>query len=257
MGNIGVALGNIDIGIGPALVILGLFSLLGIVGIVWLYVWANRSTTKTRKSVEQWAVQQGWGLSTDASLPFDDELPGRRGRAKLLMHSTVNGRPVAVADYYYDTTESFGSDGDSREVTKSVWVMAVRLPRSYPLLSLERRPGPVSRAFDIVLTVLSPVAMLLGKGLGVLKNKVFGPGPVSVALGYPPFDDKFVIKASDPELARRLFGPTLVAEHVAGRVPMWSLLGPDLFTWTNQIKDGQEMSAKVAGLLRVADLLGR
>jgi hypothetical protein len=59
-------------------------------------------------------------------------------------------------------------------------------------------------------------------------------------------------------LARSLLGPTLIHEHLAGRVPAWSLAGQDLLTWrSGAISDPNQIPGMTAGLIRVAELLGR
>jgi hypothetical protein len=57
---------------------------------------------------------------------------------------------------------------------------------------------------------------------------------------------------------RTLVGPALINEHLAGRVPAWSLAGPDLVMWQDgRINDPLQIEAMAGQLVRVADLLGR
>jgi hypothetical protein len=50
----------------------------------------------------------------------------------------------------------------------------------------------------------------------------------------------------------------LIAEHVAGRVPGWSLADRDLLTWrSGQIRSPDQIGMLAAPLVRVAQLLGR
>jgi hypothetical protein len=55
-----------------------------------------------------------------------------------------------------------------------------------------------------------------------------------------------------------LFGPALTGEHLAGRLPLWSLSDGVLLTHrTGRVKDPSGAPAMAAPLVRVADLLGR
>ena len=219
------------------LAILVIFCLLApfliIGGVVWLYVRSSQNEKKRVKSVEHWAIRNGWDLSRDTSLPFQDDLPGLRFRNRwvpLLLSSTVNGRPVAVADYTYMKTDTSGSETSS-EVRDTTMVTAVRLPRSYPHVSVRlRRGGAFSEAIDKVFEPVGKVFKALNP-MTYVEEKVYGPDPVRLQLGHPQFDEKFEVHSSDPEFARRLIGPMLVAEHVADRVPTWTVVGEDLFTW--------------------------
>lgn len=51
------------------------------------------------------------------------------------------------------------------------------------------------------------------------------------ATGHEEFDRRFQVKAQHPELAKTLLGPVLVAEHLAGRAPAWSITGDTLLAW--------------------------
>jgi hypothetical protein len=55
-------------------------------------------------------------------------------------------------------------------------------------------------------------------------------GDSTAATGNKAFDQQFVIRTVDPALARALIGPALVAEHLTGRIPYWTLTGHDLPT---------------------------
>jgi hypothetical protein len=89
-----------------------------------------------------------------------------------------------------------------------------------------------------------------------LGRAVFGGN--ATATGHDAFDRKFRIQIEDPALTRTVFGPELIAEHLAGRAPAWSLAGQDLLTWqAGRIKVPDQIVALAARLVRVAELLGR
>jgi hypothetical protein len=59
-------------------------------------------------------------------------------------------------------------------------------------------------------------------------------------------------------LAHSLLGPALITEHLAGRVPEWSLADRDLLTWQyGYISSPAQIVTFAAPLVRVAQLLGR
>jgi hypothetical protein len=101
-----------------------------------------------------------------------------------------------------------------------------------------------------------PVEVAARHGLSKLGRALFGDRPT--ALGYEPFDRVFRIAAKDPAAARQLVGPVLAGEHIAGRVPPWSLRGVELLTYqSGHLTDPARVPDLAAPLVRVATLLGR
>jgi hypothetical protein len=145
-----------------------------------------------------------------------------------------------VAEYSYTRrSTSTTRDADVSSSTRSdsttyhFVVVVVRLPRPGPSMAVESRHA-LSR---------------LGRAL-------FGDRPT--AIGNEEFDRAFRIDAEDPAAARRLVGPALAAEHVAGAVPSWSLHGNELLTYESGRLDGPDSApGRAAPLIRVAQLLGR
>jgi hypothetical protein len=81
-----------------------------------------------------------------------------------------------------------------------------------------------------------------------LGRALFGTGS---ATGNAEFDKRFTV-AGDP-LA---LPPALVAAHLAGAVPGWSLYGTDLMTWRQgRIADPAQIFQLAAPLFPVADHL--
>ncbi|MGE7002961.1 hypothetical protein ACQKHK_12560 [Staphylococcus capitis] len=218
--------------------------------LVALAIWGYLRDRRRQDAIIRWAARSGWTIQKDAQVPFLNRLPGyERRKISLLLHSTISGRPVAVAEYSW-TRANPGSSyadagdgildslvpdlfGDPSLNSHHFVVTAVRLPRPYPPLSVARRRH----------------------GLYGLRQKMAGGKAVS--LDYPPFDDKFRVTTNQQELARRLLGPTLVAEHVDGRLPTWSVVDHDLISWRpGRLDDPEKIPEEIAPLLRVADLLG-
>lgn len=112
-------------------------------------------------------------------------------------------------------------------------VTAVRLTASYPPLAVQPRGG-----------------------LSRLGRAMFGDN--AAATGYDTFDRQFRVHTRDPAYARTLVGLALIAEHLAGRVPEWSLAGYDLLAWqSGHLSDPHQIPTLAARLVRVAELLGR
>ena len=220
-----------------------------------------RSDAQDEAAVERWAAQNGWGVSRDVSLPFEVGGPeDGQGQAAILLHTSVNGRPVAVADYWYRRWHnSWDSEANNRRQMVRRTVTTVRLPQSYPRVRVKRRTsGGALKGFGAVLGQIGFASDPVNSALGALQRKILGPKTVEVTLGYPPFDQQFEIEATDADVARRLIGRPLVDELVAGRGPTWTLQGQDLYTLQGSspiVLD--EIQGLLSSLLRVAELLGR
>jgi hypothetical protein len=209
----------------------------------------------------QWAARNGWSMSKDVSVPF--ELGGPedgQGHAAILLHTTVDGRPVAVADHWYRRWHnSWDTEVSQRKVMARHTVTMVRLSQSYPRRSVKLRGG--GGAWGAVSTVLGGIGAAsdpVNAVLSGIQRRLFAPRTVGLTLGHPAFDEKFEIVATDPDVARSLVGPMLAEEHAAGRAPTWTIQGSDLYTLQGSspmVPD--EIPARLSALLRVADLLGR
>ena len=217
--------------LAPALCVLA-----GVAGVSLLVVAIVVAVMRERdrqRRIRHWAARHGWQVAVHPAVDWAAQLPGgRRGRVYLLVSAMVGGRYVGVADYAY-TTESSNSDGSSSRTTHRFIVTAVRLDARYPPVAVQPR-GALSR---------------FGRSL-------FGDN--AAATGHDAFDRQFRVRTKEPGLARALLSPTLIHEHLAGRVPAWSLAGQDLLTWrSGAISDPNQIPGMTAGLIRVADLLGR
>jgi hypothetical protein len=195
----------------------------------------DRSGSKRVERIRQWAAGRGWTVTERPAVEWAVRLPGeklpgenRRG-VSLLVSGMVDGWAVGVADYSYEEQTNDGP------VTYHFVVTSVRLDEPYPPLAVRPR-GALARS-------------RLGRA-------VFGAD--ATATGHEAFDRKFRVQIEDPAPARTLLGPKLIAEHLAGRAPAWSLDGQDLLTWqAGRIKDPDQIPALASRLVRVAELLGR
>ena len=219
------------------------------------------SDKQDEAAAQQWAAQNGWAVQHDVSLPFEIGGPeDGQGQAAFLLHTTVNGTPVAVADYWYRRWHnSWDSDLNNRRQMVRRTVTTMRLQQSYPRMSVKRRTGGGGwGAFNAVFGAIGAASDPVNAALGSFQRKVLGPRTEELTLGYPPFDKEFEIQATDPDLARRLIGRPLVDEHVAGRAPTWTVQGQDLYTLQGSSPIvPEEIPAQLSSLLLVANLLGR
>jgi len=208
----------------------GLLTLIVIAGVV-----ASRRERDRQEALQRWAVQYGWQVARRPAIDWGRRMPGRnKGGVTLALSGSIDGRPVTIGEYYYThTTSSRNSDGTSSSSTTTYHyvLMVVRLSRPGPTIAVFRR-GAMSR---------------FGRSLS---------GDRATAIGDEPFDSAYRVAADEARLVRSVLGRNLVAEHVAGRLPDWSLEGDELLTFhVGRIGEPTGIPAQFAPLLRVADLL--
>lgn len=209
------------------LIPVGLFVL-----VVLLIVFARRRERARQTLLQQWASDNGWSYVPSPSVDWMNRLPGRSRRGvSLLLSGTLSGRSVNVAEYSYTesrmTTDSDGRSHTTSETHRFI-VVVVNLRRSLP--DLEVRP----RA-----------------GLSRLARTWFGAGTQSTET----FDQRFRV-LGDAAAAGRVIPPDLLAEHIAGTVPPWSVRNTELMTYARgRLQDPERIPDLVGPLLRVADHL--
>lgn len=185
-----------------------------------------------KERLRDWAAVNGWTFAVWPSARWTSRLPGRRrNRLGVTMTGMLGGRWVTVAEYSYETTSG---SGDSETTHRHYYiVVVVLLERSYPPVSVIGR-GSISR---------------LGRAM-------FGDKPTDTGNGW--FDARFRIIAGDAHYAHWAVGKPLIDAHLAGAVPLWSLVGQDLlYYFPGRLRDPHAIPAYAAPLIRVADRLGR
>ncbi|MEH1100408.1 hypothetical protein [Micromonospora sp. CPCC 205561] len=211
----------------------GLALLLGAVLTVIVVV-AHRRERDRRDWWRRWAAHYGWTFTENPQAAWTDRLPGRNRRGvRFVLTGTMHGRPVGVAEYAYtETHTSTGADGNTTtsSQTHSYVVTLVWLRRPFPELAVAPR-----RAFS-----------RLGRAL-------FGDD--GYATGNAEFDRQWRVGAAVPG-QQTLVGPTLVAAHLAGAVPAWSVRGAELVSWRfGRLHDPALVQSLLTSLITVADLL--
>jgi hypothetical protein len=212
--------------IGGGVVIVALLILAGVLAV--------RRERRRRAALAAWAAHHGWALNAMPSTGWARRMPGRNSRGvSLTLSGTLHGRPVAIAEYSYTTTSSSGSGSSSSSTTTThryvltvVWLA---------------RPGP-------------KVAVLRRGALSRFGRTVFGDR--ATAIGHDQFDGAFRVVADDASVVRSVIRPELIAAHLAGQLPEWSLEGQELLAFrTGRIGEPGSIPAQLVPLVRVADLI--
>lgn len=210
------------------------FSLVVFLGVtVALVTFVSRRHRARREHLRQWTAQYGWTINESPSVDWGARLPGgNTGGVSRTICGTFGGRPVCVGDYSH-VDHYQNNDGTRSPVRVGYVVVVVRLPTPYPTVAVQPR-GALSK----------------------LARALTGDG--GTGIGAADFDRRFRIVADDPLAAQRLLVPALVAAHLAGEVPPWSILQNELMTYyPGNIDRPEQIPGLAAPLVRVADLLGR
>ncbi|WP_141721653.1 hypothetical protein [Micromonospora citrea] len=211
----------------------GLAVLLG-VGLVALVVTAHRRERERRERWRQWAAHHGWAYVERPRVAWTDRVPGRNRRGvRFALTGRLHGRPVGVAEYEHTETHT-STDANGNQTTNSqthVYVVcSVWLRWQFPALTVAPR-GVFSK---------------LGRAL-------FGSDVY--ATGHEEFDRRWRVGAAAPG-QQALVGPALVAAHLAGAVPAWSVRGAELITYrAGRLEDPALVPSLLAPLVTVAGLL--
>lgn len=175
---------------------------------------------------QQWAEDHGWAFTTSPPMEWPAQLATPPGHRFILMvTSTAFSRPASVIEH--------GAVIATAGVIHQYVATVIKLTTAHPPLAVMDR-GSLSR----------------------LARTRFGYG--ATATGDEEFDRRFRVRTRHPELVSTVLSPALIAEHLAGRVPTWSVAGRDLVTQQfGSIHDPHEIPERVVSLMRVADLLDR
>lgn len=206
-----------------------------IVLIIIMAVVSARRERRRREELGDWAKRHGWQVVIRPQVDWGRRMPGKNRRGvSLALFGTLDGRPVSIGDYSY-TTSSTSTDANGASQTTTTThhhvavVVRLRMPR--PTVAVHRRGGGSK-----------------------LWRSMFGDK--ATAVGYEAFDRAYRVNAADPSLVRAVIGGPLLAEHVSGRLPDWSVEGNELLTFVpGRISVPDSIPAQFGPLLRVAALL--
>lgn len=205
--------------------------------VVLAVVLGRRRERERREALQAWASANGWTIVSRPDVDWSSRLPGRNRRGvTLALTGPLWGRRASVADYSYTETSTTstpdgqgGATHGTRSTTHHFTVLVVHLDRPSPYLGVQPR-GTLSK---------------WGRAL-------FGAG---ATLGHERFDKDFRV-VGEPAGSPYPLSPALLAAHVDGVVPAWTLQGTDLMTCTpGRLKDPATIPHLLGSLYRVADLL--
>lgn len=146
-----------------------------------------------RWSLTRWGARTGWSPVVGRSeWPWTPQQPtADTVTVELAVGNTVDGFAVTVGELSWDRAGL----GGSVEQSQGHGVFAVvRLPRSYPYTSVQRRRNVARRR-----------------------------------AGENEFIRRFRIIVDEPYFADQLADPALRDAHLAGRVPPWTIVGDELY----------------------------
>jgi len=200
--------------------------------VITLAVWSSRRERARVDALGQWASGHGWTVATRPAVDWGQRMPGHNRRGvTLALSGGLGGRSVTIAEYFYtQTTHHTRANAASTSTTRTYQyvLLVVRLQRPGPTMAVVER-GALSR-FGRVLF-----------------------GDSATAVGQEDFDRAYRVVSKDP---MAMLSPSLVAEHVAGRLPEWSLHGNELMTYRGgRIGEPASIPDQFGPLLRVAELL--
>ncbi|AGZ43566.1 hypothetical protein [Actinoplanes friuliensis] len=205
--------------------------------ITGLVILQRRQERRRLASLQHWAFTNDWRLVPHPNVDWANRLPGRNRRGvTLALTGPLWGRRASVADYSYtESTSTSSPDGNggtthgTQTTTHSYTVLVVHLERPSPYLGIQPR-GVLSK---------------WGRAL-------FGTG---TALGHERFDKDFRV-VGEPGASPYRLQPALLAAHVDGAAPPWTLVGTDLLTFRpGRLGDPASIPQLLGPLFRVADLL--
>jgi hypothetical protein len=207
-------------------------ALLAVVGVVLLTVRARRRARRRRAALRRWADANGWVVASDPVVDWGSRLPGGDTHGvSVALSGSMSGRPVGVGEYAFTESATIrrpdGGHGTRRSTHEYV-VVVVRLDPPSAYLGVQ------------------PCEVLARWGRTVLG--------VGSPIGDGRFDERLRI-VGDPAVAAYRLPDALVAAHVDGTVPPWTLYGSELMTWYPGRIDPARVREAVEPLLRVADLL--
>ncbi|MDT4990440.1 MAG: hypothetical protein QOH97_332 [Actinoplanes sp.] len=203
---------------------LALFALL----LTLLIIRGRRQTRRRWAELLGWADTHRWTLVAKPAVDWGSRLPGRNKHGvAFALYGEMWGRRVSVGEYSYTVTSTMG-DGSSTSTTHHFVPVVVHLDRPSGYLGVQPR-GLFSR---------------WGKSL-------FGAGS---SIGDPRFDKEFQV-LGDPATAAYPITAELIAAHVAGAAPPWTLAGAELLTWVPGRLDLARLDQLVGPLYHVARML--
>jgi hypothetical protein len=204
--------------------------------LVLLTVAGRRRVRRRWAELRRWAGANGWTLVSKPVVDWGSRLPGgNKHGVSFALYGEMWDRPCGVGEYSFSetrTTSTRGGNGGTTigttTTTHQYVVVVLHLDRPSAYLGVQPR------------SVLSRWG-----------HTLFGLGS---SIGHERFDKQFRV-VGDPPAAAYPLSSALVAAHVEGTVPPWTLYGADLMTWYPGRIDLARVPALVGPLRHVATML--
>jgi hypothetical protein len=204
--------------------------------LVLLAAAGRRRVHRRWAQLHKWAAANGWTLVAKPVVDWGSRLPGGdKHGVSLALHGELAGRPCSVGEYSFsETTTISAPDGHGGSTVGTT---------------------TTTHEYVVVVLHLDRASAYLGvQTLGVLSrwgHTLFGTGS---SMGHEQFDEQFRV-VGDPAAAAYPLSPELVAAHVEGTVPPWTLYGADLMTWYPGRVDPAGIPELVGPVQQVAAML--
>jgi hypothetical protein len=201
-----------------------------------LVVVARQRARRRRADLQAWARANGWTLVARPVVDWGALLPGgNKHGVSLAMSGMLWGRQTSIGEYSFSETITTSTpDGQGGSAT-----------------------GTTTNTHQYVVVVLHldrPSGYLGVQPRGVLSRwgrTLFGVGS---SIGHEPFDRQFRV-VGDRAAAAYPLPDALVAAHVEGTVPPWTLYGTELMTCYPGRIDLDRVAGLAAPLHAVATML--
>jgi hypothetical protein len=177
--------------------------------------------------LREWARDNAWTLVAEPVVDWGSRLPGgNKHGVTLALSGAVGGRRTSIGEYSFD--EAVTTTSGHTTTTHEYVVLVLHLDRPSGYLGV--LPSDVLERWG---------RTLLGVG---------------TTIGVGDFDERHRV-VGDPGRASYALSAELVAAHVAGVAPPWTLYGTELVTWYPGRIDLDHLGEQVGPLHLVARLL--
>jgi hypothetical protein len=178
-------------------IVIAIFLVAGVVLIllVWQYDQARKS------GLRKWALANDWRYVRRPAIDWSGRVrDGFTGPVAFALYGVVAGRPVAIAECFLSKQNS------AKQEPEPFVLLMAGLREPVPAVAVHRR-------LDWERT----------------ERRLALDRPTFV--GDDVFDQEYRVVAPDSAAARAVVGPALIAAHVAGKLPDWSVRGTEVLTY--------------------------
>jgi len=182
-------------------------------------------------TLESWARTSGWTIERQPDTGWTRRVSGRDDdRVTFAVRGVVDGRAVAVAEYHY--SKAYNGALGRRGQTYDRVLLVAQLRRPARTVAVSRRKS-------------------------WQRSQHFMERDRPTSVGVEAFDLEYRVEAPDVRAVRMVIGEHLIAEHIAGRLPDWSVEGTEVLTYRDGRLGGDlsGIPTQFSAILRVAELI--